>query len=254
MERSSVYLASDVHLGAIREENERAFLSWLEEAAGVASRVVLNGDLFDYWFEYRSVIPQGYTRTLGLLARIVDSGVEVDLLGGNHDWWGGRYLEEEVGVRFHRDPVRMDLAGRTVLVAHGDGLGPGDLGYKALKACLRSSPLRWLYRWLHPDIGARIAQRASSTMDRGTPTEGERRRSQVLRDWAHGILASDPALDMVVLGHTHIPVLEESGPGRHYLNCGDWVYHRTFSILAEGEAPRLLEWSDTGDHRPWTGA
>jgi UDP-2,3-diacylglucosamine hydrolase len=254
MERSPVYLASDIHLGAIPAENERAFLRWMEEAAASASQIVLNGDLFDYWFEYRTAIPQGYTRALGLLARVADSGVPVHLLGGNHDWWGGRYLEEEVGLRFHQDPVRMVLAGRTVLVAHGDGLGPGDRGYKVLKALLRSRTFNWLYRWLHPDLGSRIASRASMTAHRGAPTEGEKQRSRVLKEWAHGTLASDPSLDLVVLGHTHIPILDEVSPGRHYLNCGDWVYHRTFSILAEGEPPRLLEWSDTGVHRPWTGA
>lgn len=250
MEKAPVYLASDVHLGAAPPENERAFLRWLEEAGDVASTIVLNGDLFDYWFEYRSAIPRGYTRVLGLLAGIVDAGVPVHLLGGNHDWWGGRYLTEEVGLHFHRDPIRMELAGRRALVAHGDGLGPGDQGYKALRALLRSRLFVWGYRWLHPDLGAMVANRASSTAHRGAPSEGEKRRSAVLRGWAMEKLARDREVDLLVLGHTHIPLLESPEPGRHYLNCGDWVYHRTFAVVADGEEPRLLSWSDDGDHRP----
>ncbi|HSG48874.1 MAG TPA: UDP-2,3-diacylglucosamine diphosphatase [Longimicrobiales bacterium] len=251
MESAPVYLASDVHLGAIPRENERAFLAWLEESAADAGVIVLNGDLFDYWFEYRTAIPQGYTRALGLLARVVDAGTPVHLLGGNHDWWGGRYLEEEIGLHFHRDPVRLTLAGRRVLLAHGDGLGPGDHGYKALKTLLRSRVFNWAYRWLHPDLGALVANRASSTEHRGAPTEGEKQRSWILREWALGTLAADRGLDLVVLGHTHIPVLEETDPGRHYLNCGDWVYHRTFAVLEEGRPPRLMEWAASGDHRPY---
>lgn len=262
MERSPVFLASDVHLGAIPETNERAFLQWLEEAGREASTVVLNGDLFDYWFEYRTAIPQGYTRALGLLARVVDAGVPVHLLGGNHDWWGGRYLEEEVGLHFHRDPVRLELAGHSVLLAHGDGLGPGDHGYKALKAVLRSRLFRFAYRWLHPDLGALVANRASSTAHReGPPTPGQQHRHRVLRQWAHETLAGEPSLDLVVLGHTHIPVLEAVGDGaeeasrtRWYLNCGDWVNHRTFAVLREGEAPELLEWEQDGNHRRWKSA
>lgn len=246
MNDSPVYLTSDVHLGAISPEKESAFLQWLERAASDAARIILNGDLFDYWFEYRSAIPQGYTRVLGLLARVVDGGVPVHLFGGNHDWWGGRYLEEEIGLTFHRDPATMELAGRTVFVAHGDGLGPGDRGYKALKALLRSRPFNFAYRWLHPDLGSMIANRASSTEGRGAPTVGERHRSEVLRRWAHEYLAERPGVALVVLGHTHVPILEAAGPGQHYLNCGDWVYHRTYAVLREGENPVLREWDGGG--------
>lgn len=252
MSDSPVYLASDVHLGAIPPENERAFLHWLEEVGASASHLVLNGDLFDYWFEYRTAIPQGYTRALGALARLVDAGIPVHLLGGNHDWWGGRYLEEEVGIRFHRDPVELSLAGRATLLAHGDGLGPGDRGYKALRLLLRSTPFRWAYRWLHPDLGSRVANRASSTAHRGAPTDGELHRARVLARWARETLEAREELELVVLGHTHVPALEEVFPGRFYLNCGDWVYHRTFAVLAPGEAPRLLEWQPRGGHRPYS--
>ncbi|MEJ2540313.1 MAG: UDP-2,3-diacylglucosamine diphosphatase [Gemmatimonadota bacterium] len=244
--QTPVYLASDVHLGAIPRENEAAFLNWLRRARETAGALVLNGDLFDYWFEYRTAIPQGYTRALGALASVVDAGIPVHLVGGNHDWWGGRYLEEEVGLRFHRDATDLILAGHSVHLAHGDGLGPGDRGYKALRAVLRNPLFRWAYRWLHPDLGSKVANRASLTHTRGAPTEGELERAGVLEGWARETLRARPELDLVVLGHTHVPSLVEVEPGRYYLNCGDWVYHRTFAILEENEAPSLLQWRDDG--------
>ena len=251
MKRPPVYLTSDVHLGAIRDENEAAFLSWLEEAGARAETVFLNGDLFDYWFEYGTVIPQGYTRALGALAAVVDGGVDVHLVAGNHDWWGGRYLEEEVGLRIHYDPVDLTLAGRRVHAAHGDGLGPGDLGYKALKAVIRSRPFRWAYRWLHPDLGGLVARQASSTHQRGAPDANSLRLARRLEDWARETLAARPEIDLVLLGHTHVPALVEVAPGRFYLNCGDWVYHRTFAVLEEGAAPSLLSWNRDGVGTPF---
>ncbi len=240
MSNAVVYVASDVHLGAIPDENESAFLGWLEEAAAVAPHIVLNGDLFDYWFEYRTVIPRGYTRALGLLADVVDSGVRVDLTGGNHDWWGGSYLEEEIGVRFHREPVRLELAGHRTLLAHGDGLGPGDLGYKLLKSVLRSPPFRWLYRWIHPDVASWIAGRASATHSRQhPPTDDERTRSEILAEWALDRLSRDRDLDLVVLGHTHVPRMDASDGGGWYVNTGDWVWHRSYAVLRRGEPPEL---------------
>jgi UDP-2,3-diacylglucosamine hydrolase len=242
MSNPVVYVASDVHLGAIPDENESAFLGWLEEAAAVAPHIVLNGDLFDYWFEYRAVIPRGYTRALGLLADVVDSGVRVDLTGGNHDWWGGSYLEEEIGLRFHREPVRLELAGHRTLLAHGDGLGPGDLGYKLLKSVLRSPPFRWLYRWIHPDVGSWIARRASATHRRQhPPTEDEESRSDVLAEWALERLERDRSLDLILLGHTHVPLCAAAQSGGWYVNTGDWVWHRSYAVLRTGEPPELRE-------------
>jgi UDP-2,3-diacylglucosamine hydrolase len=236
-----VYLSGDVHLGAVAPERAASFVRWLAHAGEHAGHVILNGDLFDFWFEYASVIPRGHTRVLGALAALVDAGVPVTLMGGNHDWWGGSYLEEEIGVTFLRDPVVVDLAGRRTFLAHGDGLGRGDLGYRLLKSVLRGRATRWAFRWLHPDLGAGLARRVSKTEHRG-PNEDEKRRALALEAWGVAKLEGDASLDLVILGHTHIPVLHPVGPGRWYINAGDWVAHSTYLVLADGAEPELREW------------
>ncbi len=243
MHSGSVYLTGDIHLGAVPPATERAFLAWLDHAGTRAGTIVVNGDLFDFWFEYRSVVPRGYARVLGSLAALVDAGRHVVLLGGNHDWWGGDFLREEIGVDFHPDPVVMDLAGRRTFLAHGDGLGRGDLGYRVLRRILRGTATRWAFRWLHPDLGARLARWVSRTEVRGRePTELERSRAAHLEEWARAKLREAPELDLVVLGHTHIPALVEVEADRYYLNAGDWIHHRSFVVLEPEGPPRLEEW------------
>lgn len=243
MATKPVYLASDVHLGAVPPERERAFLAWLGHTPEVASRVVINGDLFDFWFEYHRGVTRGHDTVLRVLREVVDAGVPVTLMGGNHDWWGGRYLRETVGVEFLQDPVVREVAGFRTFLAHGDGLGAGDLGYRVLKGFLRSGVTRFAFGLLGPTLGDRVAGGVSKTHDRwGEPTSDDKARAAALAAWARERLREDPTLDLVVLGHTHVPTLEEVGPGRWYLNAGDWVYHRTYAVLEEGASPRLLTW------------
>jgi UDP-2,3-diacylglucosamine hydrolase len=243
MQDPPIYLASDVHLGVAPPETERTFLQWLEHCGTQASRVIINGDLFDFWFEYRSVIPRGHTRVLGAMADLVDAGIPVLLMGGNHDWWGGDYLRNELGVDFYQEPTVVDLQGRRTLLAHGDGLGAGDLGYRVLKKVLRGSLTRFLFRWLHPDLGAGIARRVSKTgLHPEGPCEKQLARSELLQRWAEAELTASPELDLVVLGHTHVPVLKEVFPGRHYLNAGDWLINESYAVLPAGEVPRIRYW------------
>lgn len=243
MSKKPVYLTSDAHLGALPPEREEAFLAWLEHAGSRASRIVINGDLFDFWFEYGSVVPRGFTRVLGTLRAIVDAGVPVLLMGGNHDWWGGSYLRDEIGLAFHQDPIRLDLAGHRTFLAHGDGLGRGDLGYRLLRLVLRGRLTRWAFRWLHPDVGAWVARKVSMTEHREEgPSNADEARSRILHEWAVEKLRAEPDLDLVVLGHTHLPVLDEVEDGRYYLNAGDWLHHATYAVLDEGSPPRLESW------------
>ncbi len=244
MPRSPVYIASDVHMGAISRAQEESFYRWLDHAADEAALLVLNGDLFDFWFEYGGGrVSGGYDELLGRLKAVIDGGLPVTLMGGNHDWWGGRYLREEVGVEFLQDPVVRSYAGRTTLLAHGDGLGAGDLGYRALKLLLRGRLTRWAFARLGPTLGDRVAGRVSKTEGRWGPVGPEdRERAAALRGWALEELERRPELELVVLGHTHVPELVEAEAGRWYVNTGDWVRHRTWLRLEEGEPPRLERW------------
>lgn len=240
-----IYISGDVHLGAVPAEREASFRRWLDHAAASAAGIVLNGDLFDFWFEYRSVIPRGHTRVLGALAAAVDAGVPVTLMGGNHDWWGGSYFEEELGVTFLRDPTVLELAGRRTLLAHGDGLGRGDVAYRLLRGVLRGRLTRWAFRWLHPDLGARVAKTVSKTADRELDAD-EKRRAAALHAWGVERLRVDPSLELVVIGHSHVPIREEVSPGRWYVNSGDWVTHRTYVTVEPGQPPRMMEWEVSG--------
>ncbi len=267
MSTARCFVTSDVHLGAIPPSGAGAFHAWLRWAAQRSEVLVINGDLFDFWFEYGSVIPRGYARTLGLLAELVDQGLTIHLLGGNHDWWGGSMLTEEIGVVFHRDPVILDVGGRRCLFAHGDGLGQGDLGYRMLRWTLRSPVTRSLFRWLHPDIGAAVARRVSRTEIRqnapslnagyGEGVAGDRTppapssRGPQLRRWARDQLLADATLHDVFLGHTHDPVRQEVAPGRFYINSGDWLHHYSFVDLpGNGMPPELFHWSGSAPPEP----
>ena len=244
MNERPVYLASDIHLGAVTRAHEEAFYAWMRHAAAEAGRIVINGDLFDFWFEYRSGIPRGYERVLSLLAEVVREGTPITMMGGNHDWWGGRYLRDEIGLEFLQDPVVRDFGGLKTLLAHGDGLGRGDLGYRALKVLLRGRVTRFAFGLLGPDLGGRIAGGVSQTEHRQSePTRAERERADALEAWAVDRLTQSPDLELVVLGHTHQPRLRQVEPGRWYVNAGDWVEHDTYVVLeGGGAAPRLVTW------------
>ena len=240
-----VYVASDIHLGASPAAQERAFLDWLDEAAERSSRIIINGDLFDFWFEYRWGTTRGHERTLGVLKSIVSAGVPITLMGGNHDWWGGRFLREEIGLEFLQDPVTRVICGRRTLLAHGDGVGPGDRGYKLLKSLLRSPVTRFTFGLLPPALGDRVAGGVSVTEHRWeSASEYQLERSEVLERWASTQLQADPELELIILGHTHVPRFREVRTGQWYVNTGDWVAHRTYLVLEEGRAPRLMEWGE----------
>lgn len=246
MKAPPCFVASDMHVGAAPPSSEAAVVRWLDHVAREAGSLVLVGDIFDFWFEYRRVILRDHFRVLAALRRVVEAGVPVTYLGGNHDWWGGSFLEDDVGVAFHRDPVELELGGRRLLAAHGDGLGRGDLGYRILRILLRSRLTRRAFRWIHPDVGARIADAVSGTEARegsgSGPTPDERARAAFLEEWARERLEADPELDGVLVGHAHVPAVTEVEPGRFYLNAGDWIHHRSYLVLVDGEPPRLERW------------
>jgi UDP-2,3-diacylglucosamine hydrolase len=236
------FITSDVHLGAVPPATERAFLAFLEHVGAEGSRLIIPGDLFDFWFEYGDIIHGRHFRTLSALAELVDAGIEVILTGGNHDAWGGRFLEEHVGVAFHAGMARTEIAGRAALLAHGDGVGRGDLRYRALKAVIRSRPVVWGFRALHPELGLRIARGVSKTEARSDEDPGVVGRAGFIEAWASDVLRSDPSLGWVVCGHVHLPAVTEVEPGRYYLNAGDWLSHWSYVTVNGAGEPRMHSW------------
>ncbi len=214
-ETKPVLLVSDVHLGATSPGHRAAFLEWLDHAATEAGSILINGDLFDFWFEYHWGITRGHDDVLRRLREIVDSG------------------------------VTRTIAGHRTYLAHGDGLGAGDWGYLALKSVLRSPLTRFAFGCLPASVGDRIAGGVSNTEERWDQWgEGQKARSAALERWALEKLEREPELDLVLLGHTHLPMVRDAGPGRWYVNSGDWVFHQTYVTLEHGAPPSLADWRD----------
>ncbi|HEV7591387.1 MAG TPA: UDP-2,3-diacylglucosamine diphosphatase [Longimicrobium sp.] len=243
MSEKPVYVVSDTHLGAVPRETERAFRGFLDHVATHAQSLLINGDLFDFWFEYRHVILREHFRVVASLADVVDAGVKVWFVGGNHDAWAGSFLRDEVGIELLSGPVEMTLGGRRALVAHGDGVGSGDLKYRALKAVIRHPVSIGAFRVLHPDFGRWIAGRASSTAHKAGGDAAASGRAAYIRRWAEERLRADPTLELVLAGHAHVASVDEVEPGRYYVNSGDWLGSFDYVVLpADGGPPELRYW------------
>jgi UDP-2,3-diacylglucosamine hydrolase len=239
-------VVSDVHLdptpaGADRHRRFIAFLRSLPHHPG--HRLVLLGDIFDFWFEYRHVVFSAYFDVLRALADLREAGVAIDFVRGNHDFWAGRFLEGTLAIGVH-DRLTLEVGGRRVLFVHGDGINPRDRTYRVYKGIARFPLVVALFRLLHPDWAMRLAlgvsrgSRAMSTP--ADPSQGA--EVQPLRDWAAAALERGEA-DVVVLGHSHYPVFETDLPpgGGVYVNTGDWVRHRTYAVI-DAAGPRLERW------------
>ncbi|HVP38995.1 MAG TPA: UDP-2,3-diacylglucosamine diphosphatase [Candidatus Saccharimonadales bacterium] len=240
------YFFSDAHLrpqDAPGEERKRRYL--LEFLASVRSRpgpLFLNGDLFDFWFEYRHAIPRGHLEVLSALCETRRAGVPLTYVGGNHDFWLGDFLVRELGARVEMRPLELELQGRRIFLAHGDGMMPGDLGYQILKAILRSRINIWLYRWVHPDVGVPLALAVSRLSYRSQRHHRIPPGSEILRHVAEPRFRLGH--DAVVLGHFHLP-FHHLEPGRELVVLGDWIHHFTYATLEDGRF-RLWQWTDGG--------
>ena len=244
METKPVYVVSDIHLGAVPRETERAFRRFLDHVATHASFLLINGDLFDFWFEYRHVILAEHYRVVAKLRDVVEAGVPIAFVGGNHDAWAGPFLRDEIGIQLVEGPVEMTLGGRRALVAHGDGVGRGDLKYRALKKLIRNPLTVGAFRAVHPDWGRRIAAMASSTEHKADG--GDRAalgRAAFIHAWALERMREDPGIQLVLAGHAHLGSVTEVEPGRFYVNSGDWLSTFEYVVLpADGGPPELRTW------------
>lgn len=250
MEEKPLLVISDVHLGAVPAQTERQFRAFLRYARDAASGLLINGDLFDFYFEYRSVVPRRHFRVLSALADLTEAGLPVWFVGGNHDAWTGDFLSDDVGLRVIEGPAILELAGRRCLVAHGDGVGSGDFKYRALRKVIRHPLTVAAFRQLHPDWGHRIAGAVSTTDDKARLNDpASASRSEPIHAWACRRLKEDPSLDLVLAGHCHTPTVVEVEPRRFYVNSGDWIEHFSYVELPPERIaePRLHRWAAERD-------
>jgi UDP-2,3-diacylglucosamine hydrolase len=252
MPSAPCYVLSDAHLGPAPAEAERSLLELLARARTEARSVVLNGDLFDFWFEWRSVMPRTGFRVLAALADLRDAGVEVLWIAGNHDCWGGEILTRDVGVTYHVGPWRGEIGGWKALVEHGDGLrDKEDAPYRRLRTVLRNPLAIRAFRWLHPDLATRIAGATSHTSRNMRPGDG----GEGMRRVALERLRAEPALELYVFGHTHASVIGRTDRGGVFANPGAWMDEPVFLRVTpgrvelarlDGDAVRVVQALDRG--------
>jgi UDP-2,3-diacylglucosamine hydrolase len=232
---------SDAHLGAAPADREHGVAAFLRYARAHAKSVVINGDLFDFWFEWRTVMPRGHVRTLGALAALTDAGIPVMMLAGNHDPWGGDVLTREIGLTYLHDHWDGALGGWRAHVAHGDGLREReDRRYRRLRALMRNRYAIRAFRALHPDLVTRVAGGASDSSRAHRSHDGGRG----LRAVAHGYLAAHRETELVVFGHSHVATLERAPAGGVYANPGAWMDRPAYLVMR----PERIEL------RAWTGS
>jgi UDP-2,3-diacylglucosamine hydrolase len=236
-EGKKIYFSSDNHLGAPTQKEslprEKKFVAWLDEIKDDAAAVFLLGDLFDFWFEYKKVVPKGFTRTLGKLAEISDSGIPIYYFVGNHDLWMSGYFEEELNISVFHKPHEFFFNQTSFLIGHGDGLGPGDKGYKRMKKVFTNSFSKWLFRWLHPDLGVRLAQYMSVKNKLISGNEDETflgEDNEWLIQYCKRKLQENHR-DFFVFGHRHLPLEIDLEPNSKYINLGDWISYYTYGVF-----------------------
>lgn len=249
MDKIKLYFASDAHLGMPDKEQsferEKKLVRWLDEVKKDATEIYLLGDMFDFWFEYRTVVPKGYTRLFGKLTEITDSGIPVYYFTGNHDMWMHDYFEKELNIKLYREPIEKTYNGFKFYIAHGDGLGPGDYGYKLMKKVFQNRVCQWLFARLHPNFAIWLANRFSG-LSRLTH---EQKEKTYMGDDKERLLkyiqkkSINEHYDFYILGHRHLPFDIKINDKSRYINVGDWI--RNFSyVVFDGTKLELKQFED----------
>jgi UDP-2,3-diacylglucosamine hydrolase len=240
--KNKIYFASDQHFGLPNSEKsivrEKKFVNWLNSIQNDAKELFLLGDLFDFWFEYKKVVPKGFVRVLGKLAELSDKGTKIHYFTGNHDLWVRDYFQKELNWNVYTKPAEFTFNNKTFLIGHGDGLGPGDKGYKLMKKVFTNPIAKWFFRWLHPDFGVALAQHLSLKNKLISGKEdvvflGD--ENEWLVQYCKRKLETKN-YDFFLFGHRHLP-LEIDINNSKYINTGDWITHFTF---AEFDGQKLL--------------
>jgi UDP-2,3-diacylglucosamine hydrolase len=225
MKSAKILFLCDAHLGSGTNEEMKnrllvEFIDRLPES-GVSTLYIV-GDLFDFWFEYDSVILSRYFHILAALAGAVKRGMDIHLIVGNHDYWAGDFLEKTIGIKVHQAPIELALDGKRIYLCHGDGLNQFDRGYRVLKAIIRNKAILWFVKWIHPDLLLRVARRFSLLSRQSISVAGKLREDEGIQQFAVGKLKE--GFDVVIAGHSHMPhtdVYSINGAPRRYFNIGD---------------------------------
>jgi UDP-2,3-diacylglucosamine hydrolase len=241
--RNKLYFASDFHLGTGTytqyREREARLVRWLEKIKADAAEVFLMGDVFDFWFEYKTVVPKGYIRFLGKLAELADAGIKLYFFKGNHDMWMFDYFEHELGATIISNELEIERNGKKFYLHHGDGLGPGDNFYKILKSFFRSRFCQWLFARIHPNLGVGIANYWSrhsriSNQKNENPKPGEQ---EWLVIYCRDLLKTH-FYDYLIFGHRHLPLNIPLNEKSNYINLGEWVNYNSYAVF-DGETVTL---------------
>ena len=229
-----IYFASDQHFGAPTPElsfpREQKFIQWLDIVKQDADAIFLLGDLFDFWFEYKTVVPKGFVRVLGKLAEIADKGIPIYLFTGNHDMWMFDYLPKELGIKLYRQPEEFNFDNRKFLIGHGDGLGPGDHGYKFIKKVFANKFCQWLFARLHPNFGISLANFWSRKSRQHTGHHDAKYLGDDKEYLVQYIIETEKTkhFDYYIFGHRHLPI-DKQIESSHYINLGDWLSYFTYA-------------------------
>ncbi len=240
-----IYFASDFHLGVPSYESslerEKKVVKWLESIRVDASEIYLVGDIFDFWFEYKTAVPRGFVRLLGKIAEITDAGIPIHFFTGNHDMWTFDYLEKECGVKVYRNPIKIEYNGKKFFIGHGDGLGPGENSYKILKGIFASKLCQWAFARLHPNLGIGIANlwsRRSRISNAGYDEIFHGEEKEILVSFCKNELKKSH-FDYFIFGHRHLILDITVGENSRYINLGEWVTNPTYAVFDAKEIKLL---------------
>jgi UDP-2,3-diacylglucosamine hydrolase len=231
-----ICFASDFHLGvpdgAKSLEREKKIVRWIKQECADADIVVFLGDVFDFWFEYKHVVPKGYTRLLGAIAELCDAGKEVYMFKGNHDMWMFGYLRDELGVKIIDDELVTDWHGKRFFLHHGDGLGPGDYSYKLIRKVFRNRVCQWLFAFIHPFWGISLAHylSASSRIANDKKEQPYDEPTEWILNFCKEKIKT-ASFDYMVFGHRHLPIDVPVNETTRYINLGEWVHHFTYAVF-----------------------